>query len=370
MNVEKLNTICKNIQYDYTQSQIIANLTSVVQNLQNLINQPQQPAHQNNLAAARKKLTEVLSASKMNEYSPLWKQLLIEIGFDNLYGKQLNNHIENIFSKNTITPSTAYKELTEILQKLQQKNQAVENLISSLRTFNIKYEALNEGEGEIAIVIPRLAVNGNLEKFAKELEDLKKIVNDFNELATGSRPEIKLKTISSSEYQILLDIVPTTAVCLVIAIDKIINTYKSIVEIRKNLKELQDIGVPNRNLKGIEDHANSIMEKSISEGIKDLMSKFGQNLDPTRKKEMEVAIKFSMNKLSNRVDSGFNFDIKMKYEENNEKTEGETEPKEKEYYNFIKDKSKDLEFINLTGTKILSLTEAEKEKVNKSKTND
>ncbi|MCR1795884.1 hypothetical protein, partial [Leptospira sp. id769339] len=168
---------------------------------------------------------------------------------------------------------------------------------------------------------------------------------------------------ASSEYQILLNILPVTATCLIISIEKIVKIYKDILDIRKAHKELKDKGVPAENLAGVEDYANKRMEEGIAEGVRELLSSFGQDIAPGRRKEMEISLKYSMNKLSNRIDKGFNFDIKMRLDEKKADAAEQGEPesgKNSEYYKTIEEKSKELEFLKLSGDNILSLPESDK----------
>lgn len=372
MNVEILYYIGSTFQEDIKNSNILNLLNNLSSQLKGMINQPQQSNYQQNVSDTRNQLIKILHETKINNYPPSWKQILSELGFEGLKGDELCEEIERIFNENKITPSTVLKQISDIYQKFDKLNKALNDMLSSFKVFNIDKEELKSGESEISILIPRKAVHENINNFIRELDEFKKIVSDFNELAIGTRPEIKLKTIASSDYQILLNILPKTAVCIIIGIEIVIRIYKDILDIRKSHKELKEKGVPKKNLAGIENYANNKMADGIAEGVKELIKEFGSHLKPGRKKEMEISLKYSLNKISNRIDNGFNFDVKMKEEKISEddSDKDSKDNKNQKYFKIIQEKSKELEFLNLSGDKILSLSEKESKKAKQTNENN
>ncbi|PKA10624.1 hypothetical protein CH372_18455 [Leptospira meyeri] len=363
MNIENFNQITIKFQKDITKDNLINHLNELVENLANFVNQPQHPTYQQNIANIRTNLKSILEKSETNKYSPYSKEILDEIGFKNLRGIDLSNRIESSFLNNSITPSIAHQEISGIQANFNKLFNALTSTNKNFEILGIKSNELENNQSEIGIIIPRLAVKEKIDYFIKELQEIKLIIGDFNELAIGSRPEIELKTIASSEYQILLNILPVTATCLIISIEKLIKIYKDILDIRKARRELKEKGVPDENLSGIEQYANSKMENGITESIQELITKFGTNLEDGRKRELEISLKYSMNKISNRIDQGYNFDIKMKIEEskkNKETSQSEEDKLNEEYNKIITEKNQNLEFLKLTGESILSLPESEK----------
>lgn len=69
-----------------------------------------------------------------------------------------------------------------------------------------KLESLAAGESELAVLIPRSFVDNRLDEFAEELRKENQIFGVFSELATGSRPGFGIRSISSSDLSMLLQI--------------------------------------------------------------------------------------------------------------------------------------------------------------------
>jgi hypothetical protein len=354
MNVEVLNTICLSFIDELNKTNIVNLLAQLSSHMQNMIDNPQYSQYQQNVSQTKMSLISELNKTRINDFSPFWKENLKEIGFEGLLGNELADKIEKIFANNQITMSIAYQEIAEIYQKLSSLVTCITQLSDNLKKLNIGIEKLQNGQSEFEVLIPRVAIEQDLKQFSDEILEIKKIIDDFNELIIGSRPDIRLKTIASTDYSILLDILPKVGFGLLTVISSIVITYKTILDIRKHHKELKDQGVPAEALEGIADYANNMMTDSISQSVTELINKYALNMEKGRKNELLISVKMSMNKLSNRIDSGYNFDVRFSDENVDEKMSEEDESETRQQIN---DMSKNLTFMNLSGEKILCLPE-------------
>ena len=125
-----------------------------------------------------------------------------------------------------------------------------------------------------------------------ELEELDRIFGVFAELSTGSRPSFEIKTISSTDLSVFLEVGAVVGACVATAVERIIALYKTLLEVRKLQGELVKQGVDKRNLEGLENHANGIMDAGIDKLVKDLLSEFKGKVDPDRKSELSVELKY------------------------------------------------------------------------------
>src|SRR5260370_40606008 len=118
MNAERLHAIANAILKDLRATDSINLLQQLSGALQNQINAPQEPTHQTQVADYLTKLIDALRAAPSNQFPPTWKQALEELGAADLFGSSLAERIEEIFSRNQITPVVARKELNEIAKRL------------------------------------------------------------------------------------------------------------------------------------------------------------------------------------------------------------------------------------------------------------
>ena len=360
MNIERLHRILIDLGDDIKTENIATHLNSVQTNLQNQISQPNQPTYQKNLVTSLKTLRETLDNSSFNNYSPSWKETIYEIGGKELLGKELKLIIDNIFSANTITPANALEEIKVINVNFKKFSTSINTMLTGMKGLNIGSEELEPGECELGYTIPRLYVENELSSLKKEIAELNFILNSISEAVTGEQQEFKVKTISSSEFLIYLIIGLKVADVLSKATERILNHYKQILEIKILRNQLTESGVPASKTKSIETHANGIMKTEIKKIASEIMEEYydGEN---GRKNELENSVIISLNKLANRIDNGFNIEIRV--EPLPEKSDDDTENTEEEQaktdlIHSIQESAKKIEYIEMSGQSILELPES------------
>jgi hypothetical protein len=363
MNVERLHAITIAVLDDLKKTATESTLSSLVSALQNQINQPQQPDFQKQVSTNLQQLEDVLSSAPSNDFSPAWKQTLKELSISNILGDNLRIRIKDIFERNQITPSVAHQELNEILQEISNCQSSFTQLVSALEKLKIGAEELEAGKCEIGVLLPRIAVQNKLSEFADELKELNGIFNTFSELTTGKRPGFEIRSISSSDFNVFLDMLPITVASAAITIERIIAIYKNILDIRKHHGALKEIGLPDKSLKGVIDYASSIMKEKIEEIVAELLEKYYKQDDGGRRNELATELRFALNKIASRIDKGYSVEVRVNPVPEGEEDESKRKAasKESEHIKSIQSVSKNLEFIKLEGESILSLPESKEE---------
>lgn len=359
MNAERLNAICQEIKEEINSLDIIGRIQAIANSLQAVINNPPHPSYQEQLTTNLQQIYEVLSDSPSDRFSPAWRQALDETGISEYLGEKLSVTIHNIFERNQITPATALNEIQQILTNLQVYKKAIDNIVSSFETMNIGAEELNPGESEIGFLIPRRAVENNLNLFGKELQELNFILGVFAEISTGKRDGFEIKTISSTDLSIYLKAIPPIAACVAHAAEKIVTLYKTLLEIRKLKAELIKSGVPEDKTTGITSHADSVMSSGIQEIKKEIMEQYYVIKDDPRKNEIENALVISLNKIANRIDLGFNIEVRAQALDAKEELSTK-DIKLKAHIEKIQQVSRELQFIHLEGERLLYLPEEDR----------
>ncbi|MDP1830531.1 MAG: hypothetical protein Q8K67_00595 [Geothrix sp.] len=361
MNVERLHAIASALRADIEKTDLMANMQKLISGLQNQVSQPGQPQFQQQVGQALVDLQTSLTKSEVHLFSPAWRQVMEELGASTILGTSLEEQVKEIFARNQITPSVALQDLQRIHSELQSLVTSLDQLLSSFRQLHIGEDELEKGESEVGVLIPRGFVKNQLGEFSDELKELNQIFGVFSELTIGSRPGFQIKTISSSDLTVYIMTPPAVAASIAVAVGWIIATYKNLLEIRKLQGDLAKQGLDKKELKGIEDHSNKVMSKGIDLLVLELLAEAHKGLDSGRKNELSVELKYSLTKLANRVDRGFNIEVRMSAPESPE-SENEQEPAELsekavEHFDKIKAASKNLQFLKLVGEPILSLSE-------------
>ncbi|NNN05066.1 MAG: hypothetical protein HKL90_04115, partial [Elusimicrobia bacterium] len=221
MNAERLNKLSQMIQAELNSTNEVGLLQAITATLQNLVNQPQAPNLQQTLGAQTTQLLAALDNVPSDSLTPTWREILKDIGGDELLGKQLKQQIENIFSRNKITFALALQEMRLIHQRVQEFKNGIDQAALAFKQLRIETEELEPGECEFGILIPRDAVDNKFGRFSDELEEFNFILGTFSEIVLGSKADIEIRTLSSSELLIFLKISSHVAVCLAAAVERV-----------------------------------------------------------------------------------------------------------------------------------------------------
>jgi hypothetical protein len=92
-------------------------------------------------------------------------------------------------------------------------------------------------------------------------------------------------------------------------------------------------------------------------------------IEEGRKKEFGIALRFSLKKIANRIDSGFNIKVRAEPVKESDTTEGDQTQSESiaRHHATFAQTAKTLQFMKLDGAPILSLAESSTEEAAKPK---
>ncbi len=361
MNIERVHAIALSVKKELDSLQVVQLLSQLSSHLQNVVNQPQQPQHQEQVASTKKTILEKLLSAESNEFSPAWIQSIKELGVYPLIGQQLATRIENIFLENQVTPQVALKEIQAITTEVQSMHTSLEHLINGFIFFQIGHEILEPGEGELGILLPRAYIENKFENLAKEFNELNSVFRVLSEVATGSVEDFEIRSLSTTDPFITLAAGLGVLSTFALALKPIISCYKEILEVRLLHAQLAEKKITKKRLKGIEDHAEELMGKTIEKIKKELIASYPVD-DNGRKNELSNALGPALKKLANRIDRGFNIEIRVEPIHEAEDADEPTTSEEKEKIQIIQEAMQEMEFMKLEGEPILNLPETTKEK--------
>jgi hypothetical protein len=359
MNAERLHAICKEVNAALESTGLFNKLNAATKGLQNVVNQPQQPSHQQQFTQRIEQFYEAVSDFPTDNFSPAWRQALDELGGTEILGAELELRVRSALEHNQVTPASALEQIQEMQEQLQGFQQAIQAVIQGFEHLKIGAEELEPGECELGVLVPRDAVHNNIQEFGKELQDLDFLFGTFSELASGERQTYEIKSISSSELMVFIAAIPPVAACVAHAAERIVNLYKTLLEIKKLRGELKKQGLNDDEMKGITDHANTVMKNGIDELTVEIVDEYYQGNDNGRKNELKNSVSISLNKLANRIDQGFNIEVRAEppEEPEEEPEEGPEEDKTRQQIQRVLDASKTLQFMKIEGGRILHLPE-------------
>jgi hypothetical protein len=359
MNAERLHAVVIELNQEMTKAGTVDRMQHLIKALQNVVNQSNAPS-QEALSQSLKAMYDATIDSPSDNFSPTWRQILSEIGEDDLFGKSLKSNIETIFARNQITTAVALEELQQLQKRLQAFKNALDQITAALKHFKIGDERLEPGECEIGVLIPRSVIENKLLDFVAELKELGFILNSFSEFSTGSKDDLAIRTISSSGLLVTLQAAAPYAALVAICIERLVAFYKQLLEIRKLRQDMSKQGVPDKATQGVQDYANTMMEQGIEKIVDEVVRKYSKVADEGRKNELINGIRISLNKIANRIDKGFNIEVRVAPAPKQGVEESANEELQQAIA-AIQSATPNMQFMRLEGEPILSLPEKEKQ---------
>ncbi len=354
MNAERLHAIALALSHEMTSRDMVSRMQKMTATLRAVVQQSNAGTQQA-FATARGAMFDALTDAPSDGFSPAWRQILNEIGGEDLFGKGLKERIETGLANNQITPAIALQEFEQLLVKLQAFDAALDEVKEAFEYFEIGSEELEPGECEIGILIPRLFVKNQLPELVEELKREEFILNTFSEVGTGKIDRLQIKTLSSSGLMIFLQANPTFAAALAIAIERIVALYKQLLEIRKLRVDLEKQELPEDVLKGVETHADKLMKAGIEKAAVEIVAECYTGKDEGRKHELVSSVRISMNMLANRIDHGVNFEVRVAPPAADES--GASDEKVRKAVAAIQAATPNMQFLRLEGPPLLRLPE-------------
>ena len=134
-------------------------------------------------------------------------------------------------------------------------------------------------------------------------------------------------------------------------------------EVRDELQKLKDFvaQVSDEELKSIDIHINTKMDKAIEELAREIIAEYYKQSSKVKKNELTNSLRISLNKLANRIDRGYNIEVRVAELPKEELQEGQEKSElieEIRHFEVIKKTMPNLQFIHLEGEPVLSLPEA------------
>lgn len=357
MNAERLHLVAQSIADELAELNVAAVAGNLRDGLRGLANNPADAAAQQQVSDARSQLAP-LAAAASNTWPPTDRQILDELWISDIIGETLRERFEEILARNDITPSVALEEVEPIVERLQEVTMHLSELLNGLKAFDISQDELVADEFEVGVAIPRGAVSNKLPQLGEEFLELQQILGPFEELAGEGRPDFEVRAIASSDFSVFLLASPGVVLVIAQAVKVIVDTYETILEIKRGRDGLAKI-MPEEKLAEIDAHASEIMAERLTALAEELVA--NSQLGEGRKNELKMEVKWSLNRIANRIDGGYSIDIRTPEPEDLlvEEDDGESDAAARRASLLaIRDMAATIRRLETSGTRILELPES------------
>jgi hypothetical protein len=307
--VERLFEVAQAAEQELTRQDVVPQLHALQAALEALANNPADTRQSQRATDARNKLQSQLSDAPSDSWAPADREVLERIGMADLMGNALLGRIESALTRNEVTTAGARDEMVQIYQEATNALDHLTRLTSALGYFKLQPADLEQG-AEGLVTIPRAAVDNRLDTLGSEFVEIRSILAPFQELGTGTREDVEVHFISSTDFMVAVGLAPVVAYLWARAVNEILKVYINIQTIREQRSAMKDAGMTDEALEGVDRVANGMMSTRIAELAVELLDAQQEMIRDLRSNELETELKRALSKLADRIDRGYTVDFR------------------------------------------------------------
>ena len=354
MRAERLFSVCDALHTDYNKTDLVAKLKALQTTVQNQVNNPS-GAYSSQIAAARVAVFDAIESSQFAKLAASDARDLEAIRMGAWVGSELRTQIEQAFSGNDLVPSEALEKLTLITTTVEKDYSAAVKVMESLNYFGIPKDQLKAGEFEISVLIPRKAIDNEVNELGSELIKINRYLTLFSEIVTGSRDNYKINAISTTDPTIYLYSLPGVAAAVSVALDKVMGLYEKVLTIRKMRNELKNQGVPPSILSELKSHIETTIKEGLEDHAKEIDKQKLASVEAGRRAELNQEVRSVLWELAQRLDEGYEFDIRGEPPAKDKNGEEQSNPSIMKDLGIVNENRKRLRFFEASGGPVLRI---------------
>jgi len=202
-------------------------------------------------------------------------------------------------------------ELRVMAASAAEKTNHLTSIDNAFTALGVEYERVDSDSAELGFLLPREVVGNTLKDLTVEFNELNKLLRAVNELVAADEYDSRVVTISSSWWQVFLELDPNQILVWVLAIERIVNLFKSNLEIKNLQQQLGDRKMP----KEITDLIENEVENRVSTEIKELAAEIRRDYakidDEARLNEIETQLRQGLGYLAKRMNQGAHVEINV-----------------------------------------------------------
>jgi len=305
MNTERLHSLTLHL-IEANEKHNFANLLQNVENTYIQAAQSPSPENASAFDAAKDALRNAAVEFPLGNLSSSRRKLLKSIGGLDYYGDNLVRRVDDIIAS-AETPSNAIAEIQQLRSGMQVFFPAVQALNENIDKLGVAVEDIPDDSAEIEVLIPRTMVDGYLDEFAKEISRLNRAFLDIQEVVTGERTHLDIRSLGSGSLELYLTVDLNTGAVLLQFMTAVVLLINSILQIRRGRDSFKQLEAPKQILKDIKGWEDEIIKKKIDELRNEILEHYKGGEE--RKNELSNALSKSLDHLADRIDRGMDIDV-------------------------------------------------------------
>lgn len=135
-------------------------------------------------------------------------------------------------------PAVVLSDIRTLLQSVRDIKARISEIIAGLDFLGITEPQIPAGKAGVGILIPRAAVDNNLDEFGEEASDLNRLLNIVAEATTGEVENIQIQSLSTSDILVYVTTSTQVAAAIADSLKHIIQAYAELVGVRIMIEHL------------------------------------------------------------------------------------------------------------------------------------
>jgi len=242
---------------------------------------------------------------------PYAGQVISEMRIDSILPPIFQNAVKNTISGRSFDPAGLAAELRSMAAAATEKISHLTFIYDGFAALGVEYQKVESESAELGFLLPREVVGDTLKDLTKEFGELNKLLRAVNELVASEEYDPRVLTISSSWWQVFLNLDPDQILVWVLVIERIVGLFKSNLEIKNLQQQLGDQKMPQKITDLIEKEIESRVSTQLQELAKEIRRDYSKIADVERLNEIETQLRQGLIHLAKRMNQGAHVEINV-----------------------------------------------------------
>ncbi len=307
MNVERLLSVLGTLSESAGRTRLVKQLNSITEALQAVVNEPNNPAHRQQLSERLTQLSQSTAEERLEKFSVVEREAIDEFVLEDVVGANVANRVQEIVRANAATMDIALKQVAAIRDAVSKDVEALRQIQSGLQHFGLTADSVEPNAAALSFLIPRHEESVEIPKLVGDLKDFDLISRAFELLVTGRQSPGKVASLASSDFAITLDTTIEIGLALALAVQWIIDRYQAVLTLRKTQVELKKLKAEDA-AKSVDETASKRLEALANDVTAELIKRFNRK---SAGADVENPLRKAVHKLAQKIDTHYRIEIRV-----------------------------------------------------------
>jgi len=300
--------------YDLAAHFRTANLPKKLEECAVALDQYSQAKAASHLDAFRSAFEALLKAVEVADpdlKQPYAQQVIAAISMADLLDPKLTETLQAIVRTRSFDHAGIATDLRALSSEITKKVAHITSINKAFDELDVEFERVSDEEAEVGVLLPRKVVGETLTALTSELAKLGKLFRAINELTGAADYDPKVRTVSSSWWQLFMALDPAQVIVWVVAVERIVALFKSNLEIKDLQQRLASNDMPKEITDLIEKEIDKRVSSSLHSLAADLRKEYSRVNDQDRLNEIEIQLRQGLYHLAMRINQGSQVEINV-----------------------------------------------------------